>query len=196
VTDRHPDQLRLAELHAKPSLTNAEFRELVRLSPPGAQVQLPHLNLAGLQDLNQALANVLEAGERSKRAFDAGYFVEVIALRSQSAELFLRLYLAAKAVPPAPIDPDDRRPLGALINNANDAGFDPACVAALKAFNADRRSGLHRFLLGATSYESLRGVCERSAGLMVKVVEAIGRELGVVLKPHQRTEPGASQGAA
>ena len=114
-------------------------------------MQLPHLDLAGLENLDQALANVLQVGERAHHAFAAGCYVEVIALRSQSAELVLRLYLAAKAVPATQIDPDDRRRLGALITDARDLGFDPDCVAALQAFNSDRRSGLHRFLLGATS---------------------------------------------
>jgi hypothetical protein len=189
VTEQGSNQLRLAELRAKPSLSDDEFAELVRLSPPGSHVQLPHLNLAGLQDLEQALANVLGIGDRTKHAFDAGFYVEVIALRSQSAELFLRLYLAAKAQPPTPFHPDDRRPLGVLIGDAEKVGFDADCVRALRAFNNDRRAGLHRFLLGAASYECLRQVCEASAELTKQVAHAIGRELGVVLNPPAPSQP-------
>ena len=57
VTDHISNHERLAELQSKASLTDAEFAELVALSPPASHVQLPHLNFAGLQDLNQALVD-------------------------------------------------------------------------------------------------------------------------------------------
>ena len=76
---------RIAELEAKEEpLTDAEMLELIALKP-GAFVQLPDLTVAGLRDVKQALNNLLDSGSQSKRAFESGFYVEVIALRSQSA---------------------------------------------------------------------------------------------------------------
>lgn len=173
------------ELQAKSNqgLSDAEFSELISMSPPGQFTALPNLRFAGLHDLDQALANLVEIGHRSERAFAGGFYVEVLALRSQSLELFVRLYLAAKSQPPSPLDPDERRPLGALIDAAEQQGFDPGMVAAMRAFNRDRRAGIHRLLLGEASYDSLRSACEGSLGLTHQVITAIGREIGVVANP-------------
>lgn len=169
---------RLAELQSRGSLNDNEFAELVALSPPGAHVKLPNLNVAGLRDLQQALENVVDAGARTKRAFEAGFYVEVIALRSQSVELFLRLYLGAKLHAGGSFPVDDRRPLGALIDESEKRRFSPTVIALLRDFNEDRINGLHRYLLGAASYDSLKGVCERSTGLTKQVVDVIAAEFG------------------
>jgi len=182
-TDERQARLIALQGKSKQGLSDAEFAELIRLSPPGTFTKLPNLRFAGLHDFDQALANLVEIGERGERAFAAGFYVEVLALRSQSLELFLRLYLAAKPQAPTPVEPDDRRPLGALIDAVEKLGFDPTMVAAMKAFNRDRRAGIHRLLLGEASYDSLRGVCETSAGLTQQVVAAIAKEIGVVENP-------------
>jgi hypothetical protein len=169
---------RITELRGKKSLSDDEFRELIARSPPGSHVKLPNINAAGLHDLNQALSNLEDAGERARRAFDSGFYIEVIALRSQSVELFLRLFLATKLnlTPSFPLD--DRRTLGGLIADAEKNGFDTGTAATVRSFLTDRNAGLHRYLLGVASYDDLRGVCERSVSLTKAVVEVIAKEFG------------------
>lgn len=88
------EQDRLAELRGKKQLTDAEIDELGVLSP--TFVHMPALTRAGPVDLSRAISNLLEIGARFESARSAGFFVECIALRSQLAELFLRLYIATK----------------------------------------------------------------------------------------------------
>jgi hypothetical protein len=51
-------------------------------------------------------------------------------------------------------------------------------IAQLRAFNDDRIKGLHHYLLGATSYTSLKDVCDGSATLTSQVAKAIADEIG------------------
>jgi hypothetical protein len=169
---------RLAELLAKAELSDAEFAERVALGPPGTVISLPNLSMAGPINLDQALQNIFAAGAHARAAFAAGFFIEVLALRSQSLELFLRLFLAAKASPPVAVEPTDSRTLGNLIDACTPLGFDSATLTALKVFNKDRIVGIHKFFLGATSYENLRGLCEGSAGLTEMVVNVLANQLG------------------
>jgi hypothetical protein len=176
TTDR---ERRLEELKAKTDgISDAEMAELIALSPPGTFTKLPNLATAGLKDMGRALANFVEVGDRVKRALDEGFYVEVLALRSQSLELYLRVYLAAhhQMAPSFPVD--DRKTLGALIAEAAASGLEPDLCADLKAFNASRITGLHHFLLGAATYDDLRGLCENSKGLVQRVVAALSNRFG------------------
>jgi hypothetical protein len=93
-------------------------------------------------------------------------------------ELFLRLYLGAKLHAESSFPATDRRPLGALIDEAERSGFDSRVIAQLREFNDDRIKSLHHYLLGATSYASLKDVCDRSAALTQKVVKVIADQFG------------------
>jgi hypothetical protein len=173
------DEGRLANLRAKSELTDDEFRELIKLSPPGTFRRLPNLQTAGLHDLQQAMKNLSEVGERAKRAFDNGCYVEVLALRSQSAELYLRLYLAAKLNLPPSFPANDRRPLGRLIKASEKVGLNADMIAKLRAFNESRITGVHRYLLGSMHYDELKALCEASKELNKNLTTTITSEIGI-----------------
>ena len=82
---------RLYELQQKEDLTTAELDELIRLSPKGRFMLLPQLQHIGVANIQRAISN-LEAGPaKSKHALQQGCFIEVIALRAQHAEYWLRM---------------------------------------------------------------------------------------------------------
>ena len=92
--------------------------------------------------------------------------------------MYLRLYLGAKLHSGASFPPNDRRSLGALTSECEKNGFDPAVIKKIRTFNDQRIKGVHHYLLGAASYESLRGVCEDSTNLMIEILDVITAELG------------------
>src|SRR5687767_11836997 len=109
---------------------------MVSLSPPGTHAMLPNVATAGPHNIDQASRNLVDVRQREKRALDNGFFVEVIALRSQATELFLRMYVAAKRRAPFPVG--DKSTLGTLIDEAGRHGLAPVLVARRRSFNAGR----------------------------------------------------------
>jgi hypothetical protein len=170
---------RLEELRAMSTLNDDEMHELIALCPPGSFLKLPNLVTAGLHDLDQALKNGTEIGDRTKRAFEHGFFIEVLALQSQAVELTLRLYLAAKlkCAPSFPVD--DRRSLGGLVNDSEKVVLSQEVVAKLRAFNTNRIFGIHRYLLGSLPYEDLKELCEGSRELNKELMMAVAVDIGI-----------------
>jgi hypothetical protein len=82
---------RLEELRQKEELTDTEMNELMTLSPPGTFVKAPNLIELGVVDIARAIRNFQEGSVRSKHAMEQGCFIEVINLRVQHAEFWLRI---------------------------------------------------------------------------------------------------------
>lgn len=87
---------RLAKLSGLETLTDAEMQELVRLRPPGAFKTGPNLLTLGVVNLEQAFLNYKEGAARSKHAYDSGCFIEVISLRLQHIDFWLRCFWVAR----------------------------------------------------------------------------------------------------
>jgi hypothetical protein len=175
--------LRLAELRAKQQLSDAEFDELISLSPPGMFIRMPDISVAGLHDLEQALKNLLEVNERIRKAVVAGFYLEAIALRAQFIELILRLFLGELQKETTPLKPEDRLPLGNLITQAEQKGLDGATVERLRKFNRDRIVAIHRYMLGAAPYEGFEPIFKESEGLVPILVKAVANKVGKKMGP-------------
>jgi len=169
---------RLAFLRAKTEWSDEEFAELIALSPIGTFRRFPNLSTAGLHNLEQAVANFVEVGERATHAYQVGCYIEVLTLRSQSAELFLRVYLAAKLALAPSFPANDKRPLGALIKECEVVGLDSATIESLRKFNTDRISVVHHYLLGSQPYDALRNVCDQSRDLIKDLVAVLSTDVG------------------
>lgn len=186
VLNEEERRRRIEELRSRKRLSSEELFELIQLSPRGHFSLLPHVSKAGLHDLEVVLANLKVASRREITAYSDGYFVEVLALRSQAIELYLRMYLGEKLHPDGTYPIEDRRTLGALVGAAADAGLSQDVVAQIRAFNDRRRLGLHRLLLGAATYESLRLLCDETTGVVGALLNIINKELAkpIVVEGH------------
>nr|WP_295932051.1 hypothetical protein [uncultured Dyadobacter sp.] len=172
-------ETRLAELNAKPQLTDDEMKEVIRLSPPNTIKSLPNLLTLGVKDVNAFGDNTAEAKKIAKDAFEKGFYIETISLRLQSIEICLRMYVVGKSKKGKIIDSDsDKRTFGNYVNDCEQMGFDKSLVQELKDFNKNRVNAIHKFLLGEIKYADLKDVCIATDGLGNRVLTYVAQEIG------------------
>lgn len=170
---------RLEELKSKETLTDKEMFELMSLSPPRMFSALPNMLTLGVVDIDKAFNNFKEGPERSKNALNNGCYLEVISLRLQHSDFWLRMFWVAKNKKGKIFDSDDRRTFGNLVNDCKQLGFNNELITRLVEFNDHRINAIHKYLLGATEYTELREVCEKSSGLDGEVGEYVRKEIGI-----------------
>jgi hypothetical protein len=170
---------RLAELGQLKTLTDAEMQELMRLSPHGTFKTLPNLLTLGVVDLNQAFLNYKEGASRSKHAYDAGCFIEVISLRLQHIDFWLRSFWVARNRKGQIFDTTDKRTFGALVADCEKLDFDPSLVQRMRSFNVSRVDSIHKYLLGAIRYDDLKPICDEHTGLDADVGSYVREQIGI-----------------
>jgi len=170
---------RLYELQQKEELTTAEMDELIRLSPSGRFMLLPQLQHIGVVNIERAISNIENGAAKSKHALQQGCFIEVIALRAQHAEYWLRMFWAAKNKNGRIFAPSDKRTFGMIIKDCIELGLSQELGDRLQAANQHRIDAVHKYLLGDTDYAALGDACIANQGLDADVrafvVRAIGR---------------------
>lgn len=170
---------RLDELQQKEELTTAEMDELVRLSPKGRFMLLPQLQHIGVVNIQKSMSNLQDGAAKSKHALQQGCFIEVIALRTQHAEFWLRMFWAAKNTNGKIFAPSDKRTFGVIINHCIALGLPQELGDRLQAANQHRIDAVHKYLLGETDYAALGEACTANQGLDADVrafvVMAIGQ---------------------
>ena len=157
------------------------MRELIRLSPSGSFKSAPNLKTMGIIDINQAFENYKEGIERSRHALENGCYLEVISLRLQHIEFWLRMFWVARNKKGKIFDINDKRTFGVIINDCANLEFRSDLIIRLKELNEHRINAIHKYLLGATDYNQLRKVCEENTGLDREVAEYIRDEIGIVI---------------
>jgi hypothetical protein len=167
---------RLAELEKKETLTDSEMQELVSLKPHRSFSSGPNLLKLGVADVSIAFDNFKEGPSRTKHALENHCYLEVISLRLQHAEFWLRIFWVVKNKKGKIFETDDRRTFGMIINDCKNLGFDLDLIERLRKFNEHRINAIHKYLLGATTYEELREVCEAYTGLDGEVGEYVRME--------------------
>ena len=172
-------ELRLEELRAKETLVDVEMQELIRLSAPATFKLGPNLLSIGVIDLEKAFENFKDGPKRSQHALQNGCYIEVISLRLQHAEFWLRIFYVAKNKKGKIFEPDDKRTFGVIINDCKQLGFSSDLTKKLMAFNHHRINAIHKYLLGETDYEELRKVCDRSNGVDGEVGKYVRDEIGI-----------------
>lgn len=170
---------RLKELGRKEKLTDAEMQELTRLSPPTTFKSGPNLLKIGVTDIKKAFQNYKEGKDRSRHALQNGCYLEVISLRIQHAEFWLRIFYVVKNKRGKIFDPNDKRTFGVIINDCKQLGFSHDLIKRLKDFNHHRVNAIHKYLLGKTDYEKLREVCTFTTGLDGEVGKYVRDNVGI-----------------
>lgn len=116
-------ETRLRELRAKDTLTDKEMDDLIRLSPSGTFRKGPNLTTMGVVDIARAFKNLEEGPIRAGHALSQGCYLEVISLRLQHAELWLRMFWVANNSERKIFEPNDRRTFGRLVRDCRNVGF-------------------------------------------------------------------------
>jgi hypothetical protein len=170
---------RLDELRGKETLTNEEMKELIKLSQTGAFKKGPNMLTMGVTDVRRAFENFKEGPARTRHALENGCYLEVISLRLQHSEFWLRMFWVNKNKDRKIFDPDDKRTFGKIIQDCYDLGFRSDLIDRLRQFNQHRINAIHKYLLGFTDYDELQQVCETSKGLDGEVGEYVRNVIGI-----------------
>lgn len=171
----------IIELKSKKVLSNEEMFEYIKLSPPNSFKLLPKADDLGIVDIEKYMENMNESIIKCQKAQKEGFYLEVISLRLQHLDIWLRSYWVAKNKKKKTITLDDKRTFGMLLNDCKNLKFDEIMHGKLKKFNDERVKGIHRYLLGESDYESLRIICEETTGIVKEVMKYITKEIGIPL---------------
>lgn len=142
-------------------------------NPKTLAIPPDEFNKMGVINRDLFLANLHEGPAKSKRAYNNGSYIEVIALRIQHTELWLRMFLVAMHRQCQLFDENHRLTFGQIIDECEKIGLDAELIGLLSEFNKERNKALHKYLLGATDYGHLKQVCDKFDGLDMKTMECV-----------------------
>jgi hypothetical protein len=166
----------------------AQLIAAIRLSPPGtfklfrATEHQP--------EVEQSMANRSELAARIKHAREADCFIEVISLRIQYIDLWLRVFYENP-----PHREPRKREFGRLLKQCLKQGLEKTLYDRIHTFNGDRVKAIHGYLIGLTAYDELRGVVEKSEGLSEALAESVVLNCGETVTDqfeHQHHNRGDS----
>jgi len=126
---------------------------------------LPNAKNIGIVDANKALENLTIIVERAKKALENQFYIEFISLKIQYLEFYLKIYWVIKNPDNKILDETTHKFFGTLINECKTYGFEPVLINKIADFNTTRVKVIHEFMMGATSEEELKIVCEKYSKL-------------------------------
>jgi hypothetical protein len=159
------------------TFTNADVNDEIASAPQGTFVALPDLTALGITDVSRAFKNYAEGSERARAALSQGFFIEVINLRVQHTEFWLRVLLVHAKGSGYVIPPNDKRTFGQVIEECASA-LPQLLIDRLRKFNRSRIEAVHKYLLGGTDYPALKQACDDSEGLDKEVYDMVISKVG------------------
>jgi hypothetical protein len=173
----------------EPSGTDLELWHRVEAEPPGT-FKLYRAVGAGIEEnIQQHLKNLDKLKERIKHSVAAGCLIEVISIRLQIIDYWLRIYFVNH-----PSSSSRRKKeFGALLDQCHKIGLPDDLHHRLSAFNRHRIDAIHGYVVGTTSYQALEPVAKESDGLLRDVIEFVVSNSGTVVT--HRTDLAAAPGA-
>jgi len=169
-------------------MSDAETADLLRLirEAPQGTFKL-YRGTENEPEVEQSMANLAQLSDRIQCARSANCLIEVISLRLQHMDLWLRVFYEN-----IPHDGQRQREFGRLLRQCFDAGLTKSLYDRVHAFNDHRILAIHGFVLGQTTYDELAAVVEESDGLAEALVEFVLLNCGEIVtaefenQPHQR----------
>jgi hypothetical protein len=172
-----------------PSEVDLELWHRVEAEPEGT-FRLFRADRVGTEKrIQQHLSNLDEISSRINHAATSGCSIELISLRLQVIDFWLRVFFSNRA----PADLAREREFGRLLRQCFDLGLPEPLYQRLNTFNKRRIDAIHGYIIGATSYETLNPIAADSDLLLREVIVFVVTNSGVVV--HSRDELRASPGA-
>ena len=149
------------------------IEELLSLAPAGTFMALPPVMDIGVSNVQQFFSNTFDIQKRYRRATEQGCFIEVIALRVQHMELWLRMFWVAKNGRGSVFSAGDRRTFGMIIGACVEVGLPEDLATDLRCFNDIRIDAVHKYVLGDIAYDDLATAASDHPRLNSRVVEFV-----------------------
>ncbi len=128
-------------------------------------------------DVETSIKNMEELAGRVLHARNAGCLIEVISLRIQYLDLWLRIYFVNTSHPPMRRE----REFWRLLRQCFEIGLNKKLYDKLLAFNTHRVKAIHGYLIGAIMYDKLASVVSKSNGLSKEVTKFIIENSGEIV---------------
>lgn len=119
-------------------------------------------------EVEQSMANRAELEGRIRHARRQNCLIEVVSLRLQYMDLWLRVYFQN-----VPHQEQRQQEFGRLLKQCLQLGFDKVLYDRIYKFNKNRVKAIHGYLVGAMKYGDLESVVAESDGLSEKLVEFV-----------------------
>lgn len=122
------------------------------------------------------MANQAELDARIRHAKASNCLIEVISLRLQYLDLWLRIFFEN-----TPHQEARQREFGRLLKQCLTQGLDKTLYDRIHKFNGHRVKVMHGYLIGLTTYQEIGAVTEESEGLSEAVAEFVLLNSGEVV---------------
>lgn len=132
-------------------------------------------------DIHQHIKNLRQISDRIQHAQEHGCLLEVIDLRFQTIDFWLRIYFVNRA----PCGSQRPKEFGRLLNECHQRGLKGALHGELVGFNKKRIDACHGFVVGRTDYERLEDVTENSKTLAHEVMLFVIDGCGEILEKFE-----------
>ena len=174
---------------SEPSPTDLELWDRVENEPPGTFKILTAVGAGVEAYIQQHLKNYAELQSRITHGANAGCFIEVISIRLQVIDFWLRIYFANQRA----TNYDRRREFGALVSQCHALGLSDDVTSRLLAFNRTRIDAIHGYVVGTTDYQKLEQAAAVADSLLRDVVVFVVSNSGTVVTDRAQlfAAPGA-----
>lgn len=146
--------------------STAQLIEAIRSSPPGT-FKLFRATEAE-PEVEQSMANREDLAVRVRHARESNCLMEVISLRLQYMDIWLRVYYEN-----TPHTEPREREFGRLLKQCFKQGLPKGLYDKLHHFNGDRVKAIHGYLVGLIAYDQLATVVLESDGLSEELTEFV-----------------------
>jgi len=152
----------------------AQLVKAIRSSPPGTFKLFRATDKQ--PEVEQSMANQAELGARIQHAKTASCFIEVISLRIQYLDLWLRVFFEN-----TPHEAVRQRQFGRLLRQCLKQGLEKNLYDRIYKFNGHRVKAIHGYLIGLTTYAEIEYVVRESEGFSEALVEFVVLNSGEVV---------------
>lgn len=119
-------------------------------------------------EVEQSMQNREEIAQRVAHARASGCLIEVVSLRMQYMDIWLRTFFEN-----SPHEERRRREFGGLLDQCLSLGLDKDIYSRINTFNKHRIKAIHGYLVGLMKYADLEAVVAESDGLSEALVEFV-----------------------
>jgi hypothetical protein len=131
-------------------------------------------------EVEQSMANQGELAARIQHAKASNCMIEVISLRIQFLDLWLRVFFEN-----TPHQKAREREFGRLLKQCLKYGLDKNLYDRIYKFNHHRIKAIHGYLIGLTTYKEMGVAVENSEGLSEGVTESVLLNSGEVVSADE-----------
>lgn len=146
--------------------TTTQIKQALSSHPPGTFKLFRGAGTGADENIEVHLKNLVDVGRRIDKAIRTECYVEVISLRIQIVDYWLRVYFVNKAMAGV----KRQREFGRLLEQCKELGFNAQLFDELKTFNLHRINAIHGYVIGKIEYNGLEKITLESKAISARTI--------------------------